>query len=426
MENNKKLSKILTAESLDFNGYGVTKELGHPCFIPDLLPGEKGLVDVVFKKSYYEGKLNKRLTTSPFRKDYSNYNKTSLIHLENSKQREFQVSITKDTLKKFKLDIELNEIVYNLDYYNYRNKLTYTCFNDKYLNIGYLNENSNTKQEFINDSLAPLKINELVKKINNYYQENKFINENIHKIIFRINKKNQVMIIFGVTKNYDLELKYYNFLLKDLDIKSIYALNYDKTKKIFLDYYKHIYGERYLEYRFDNKKYYVFCDSFLQVNTSMINKMYDLIKENLKNSKIVIDAFSGISSISIYVSDIVKKIYSIEINKKSVECAKYTINKNDIKNINLINDDFFKVDSKIFKSADTIILDPPRSGLNKEIITKINESGIEKVIYLSCKLPTLCRDLVDFIEYGYKVKAFYPIKNFYQTVEMESLVILEK
>ena len=120
--NSQKVSKILTAESLDFNGYGVTKELGHPCFIPDLLPGEKGLVDVVFKKNYYEGTLNKRLISSPFRKDYTNYNKTSLIHLENFKQREFQISVTKDTLKKFKLDIEINDIVYNLDYYNYRNK----------------------------------------------------------------------------------------------------------------------------------------------------------------------------------------------------------------------------------------------------------------------------------------------------------------
>ena len=56
-----------------------------------------------------------------------------------------------------------------------------------------------------------------------------------------------------------------------------------------------------------------------------------------------------------------------------------------------------------------------------EIVLK----NIKKIIYLSCSLATLARDLKELSK-NYKIEKVIPIKNFYNTTENETLVILKR
>lgn len=147
------------------------------------------------------------------------------------------------------------------------------------------------------------------------------------------------------------------------------------------------------------------------------------ISNYITKHDVAIDAFAGISSIGQFISDRANYVLSIEIDDDSVKAAKESISLNKIKNIEVIHGDFNKEFNKVKNKANALIIDPPRSGINERVINLINESGLEKIIYLSCNLRTLVRDLK--LLTNYEVISVTPIKMFFQTVEMETLVYLE-
>ena len=82
--------------------------------------------------------------------------------------------------------------------------------------------------------------------------------------------------------------------------------------------------------------------------------------------------------------------------------------------------------NNLSSKINTIIIDPPRKGLSKELTNSfINNDNITKLIYLSCNLKTLARDLSNLEDY-FEITKVIPIKNFYNTTENETLVILKR
>ena len=75
-------------------------------------------------------------------------------------------------------------------------------------------------------------------------------------------------------------------------------------------------------------------------------------------------------------------------------------------------------------TADTVIMDPPRSGLADEVAQKINQNGAKKLIYVSCHPAALARDLTKLSKY--KVKQILPFDMFSQTPDLETMVLLKR
>jgi 23S rRNA (uracil1939-C5)-methyltransferase len=153
--------------------------------------------------------------------------------------------------------------------------------------------------------------------------------------------------------------------------------------------------------------------------------MFEYIKNILKNinAKNVIDLYCGCGSISLYIADTVDYIYGIEINESSINDA----NENKIIN-NINNVDFLCNTSdniKISNNFDTVIVDPPRSGLSKTLINKLISSKICNIIYVSCDPITLVRDL-DLLSYKYNINSIKLFNMFPRTYHCESVCILER
>ena len=72
-----------------------------------------------------------------------------------------------------------------------------------------------------------------------------------------------------------------------------------------------------------------------------------------------------------------------------------------------------------------IVFDPPRSGLTNEMIESVLHKEVSQIIYISCNLKTLSRD-IGLLLTNYKIKSIVPVKMFYQTTETETIVILER
>ena len=72
-----------------------------------------------------------------------------------------------------------------------------------------------------------------------------------------------------------------------------------------------------------------------------------------------------------------------------------------------------------------LIVDPPRAGLHKNVINKINEVLPDRVIYLSCNPDTQSRD-VKLLENNYKIEFIKGYNFFPRTPHIECLMVLKR
>ena len=98
---------------------------------------------------------------------------------------------------------------------------------------------------------------------------------------------------------------------------------------------------------------------------------------------------------------------------------------NNIKNIEFICGDASIFPKYIDKDIDTIIIDPPRNGLNKFTLQNILDYKPNKIIYVSCDPFTLVRDLKELFNV-YNLNKYYLLDMFPYTHHVESICILER
>ena len=140
----------------------------------------------------------------------------------------------------------------------------------------------------------------------------------------------------------------------------------------------------------------------------------------------VLDAYAGITAFGICMSDVCKKVVSVEENRKSCALAKDTLRLNSIKNIEINNMDatlFFKQETRKF---DIVLLDPPRKGCTKESLDEVVRLCKKKIIYVSCNPATLARDLKYLTEQkGAVVESIQPFDMFPHTYHIENVALVE-
>jgi 23S rRNA (uracil1939-C5)-methyltransferase len=74
----------------------------------------------------------------------------------------------------------------------------------------------------------------------------------------------------------------------------------------------------------------------------------------------------------------------------------------------------------------TILVDPPRTGMSKEAAQMIVAAGAPRVVYVSCDVATLARDVRRFVDAGYRLVHLEAFDLFPNTAHVESVVVLER
>ena len=156
--------------------------------------------------------------------------------------------------------------------------------------------------------------------------------------------------------------------------------------------------------------------------------IYNRVKENIFNEEVVIDAYSGAGLMSALVAQKAKSVYGVEIVEDATKNANILKVNNKINNLFNINGDASieipKLLSEI-KKIDTIILDPPRKGVDAKLLETLLCVKPQKIIYVSCNPATLARDL-KVLSSGYEIKEIQGYDMFPQTSHVETFVLLIK
>lgn len=190
-------------------------------------------------------------------------------------------------------------------------------------------------------------------------------------------------------------------------------------------------GNDYILEEMEGLKFKIGPKSFYQTNSEQAHELYKVAREfaGFKGHEIVYDLYTGTGTIANFVARSVKKVVGIEYVPEAIEDAHVNSELNGIANTIFFAGDMKKILNSEFIARhgqpDVIITDPPRAGMDEEVVKTIVEAAPAKVVYVSCNPATQARDLALMDEF-YKVTRIQPVDMFPHTHHVENVVLLER
>ncbi|MCU0105291.1 23S rRNA (uracil(1939)-C(5))-methyltransferase RlmD [Acholeplasma vituli] len=419
---------MLTALDLDYQGQGVCRYQEKVVFVKGMLKGETGLVRITKdKKTYFIGELINLKTTSMLRVNVDNpddLHYAPLLHLNVQSQLDWQQKITEETFRKIaKMDVSIDPILCDNRDRHYRNKVTLHVAKLDTLKMGVFEPGSNRLYPVKHMVLASDPIQKVILKLNEIFKMVQLQDDTLKHITLR-SFQQKVMLIFGTTKpewsEKDIFLSHLSLPIISSIYQNILDNDYENMGKTSIL----LFGDETLEVNLGNLKFSLKPQAFFQINTPIALRMYEKVKSLIKG-KVVIDAYAGMASIGQFISDRVDRVYAIESNHEAILSAEIALEENRIRNVQLIESDVSLAIERYLPLADTIVFDPPRSGLDDHTKQLLLTHLVPEIIYVSCDLKSLVRD-INMLKAHYRVTSVTPVKMFYHTIETETIVRLEK
>lgn len=386
---------------LDHKGRGITYYNNKIMFVKNALEDEiVEIKDIVEYKKNYISKLDRIIDKSKYRSQekcpfYQLCGGCNLMHMSIEYQEIFKENKVKEILKKYaNIDNEIKFIKNNKELY-YRNKITLKIENGQF---GYYNEETHNIINVNNCLLVNNEINKFIKsnclKINN------------GEIVIRCNYKNELLISIKTNEK---------VLFDKCLMENIVGIVINDEV---------IYGSSFFYDYIGEYKFKVSYNSFFQVNNYMASNIFSILKSNLKGDNLL-DLYCGVGTLGISLKDNFNKIYGIEKIENAIIDAKANALINGCKNASFYDGDTYEILKNINDYFDTIIVDPPRSGLNKDTLDLIMKLKPISICYVSCDPFTLARDL-NILKSEYDIEKINALDMFPNTYHVECVSLLHR
>lgn len=448
------LNKIYEFKIIDLgmSFEGIAKDAdGLTIFIPGALKGETAKAKIIkINKSYALGELKEVLLKAKYRcnakcKYYDRCGGCEAMHMSYDETLEIKKEKVINNILKQGLDKELVTNIHGMEEpYYYRNKVQYPVRRKNGKNvIGMFEKGShdivNNETCYIQDELTHKVARDTFEIINNNgligYDEKTCAGEIRNIMVRRGKHTNEIMLVLVVR---DEKLKDDKRIQKSVnEIKDKYEvitsvvlnINNKNTNVILSDKNICVYGKEYITDKIGEYTFKITADSFFQVNTLQAEKLYEVLKNNLKleKDKTVLELYSGVGSIGIYLSKEAKNIFAVEIVESAVQAAKENARINNVNNITHVVGDATEETLMLQKQGkyfDYLVVDPPRKGLDEQGIELILKLEPKKIGYVSCNSATLARDL-KLLSVKYDIENIELVDMFPWTSHVECCSVLK-
>ena len=400
------------------DGRGVGETPTKIAFIEDAVFGETCEIEILEeKKNFYNAKKIKTIKESPYQTQapcpyYNECGACTIMDIKYEKQLDIKKNLILQALAKFtSYKLEDIEIISSKEL-RYRNKIRLQVDKDGTLayNKSYSNDLVHIKdcllaRDIISENLSDKE--KIIKDISEKFPAS------IGEITIRTNGQDLMI-------NLDISNKDPISYIKEKYSSSKFFINIVGKEKI------NISGKDYLEYEIFDKIFKISANDFYQVNDYQIENLYGEAKKLLGENKKVLDLYCGSATSSIAIND--DNLVGVEINKNAIKDAKINAEKNNLKDYKFIAKNAKYIDEKFIKKEkiDSLIVDPPRAGLDKDLIKSIGKSGLKEIIYISCNPQTLARDINRFEKQGYELEKIKAVDMFPQTMHVEAIALIQK
>lgn len=240
-----------------------------------------------------------------------------------------------------------------------------------------------------------------------------------------------VHVVTTTQEEYDLEPLKEQLLALPLEGKIVgimHILNDSLSDVVQSDETKILYGKDYFYEELLGLKFKISTFSFFQPNSLAAEVLYSKVREYVGDTrdKVVFDLYSGTGTIAQLAASVASEVIGVEIVEDAVKAARENAALNGINNCRFIAGDVLKVLDEVPEKPDMIILDPPRDGVHPKALPKILAYGVDQIVYISCKVTSLVRDLPAFYEAGYQMTNACAVDQFCQGVHVETVVLLSQ
>ncbi len=412
---------ILDIEKLVHQGYGLARFQNKVYFVPFVIPGEKiEAKELLHRKNYSLAKMENILEKSPYRIEplcpyFGICGGCHFQHIDYQEQLRQKTLILKEALKKIgNIDIEqLNGVISDSPYY-YRNRVKFKVHDKE---IGFVGVDEN----FVKIENCPILSKALNDTIPFLKEFSKHFNPSWISLFYS-----------DTTKEYLLKFASYDYIDKDRlkkfkehltpkNVAGITLVKDDKRedKTIFSI------GTSFTFLELLGIKYRISTNSFFQVNIGVVKKLIETITKNEPHFDRVLDDYGGVGLFGLYMAKYSKDVDIADISKSSINDAEYSSKLNNLNNVSVYNQNSYVFLKKsLSKHANLLIIDPPRTGLQKDEIELILAGKPDYIWYISCEPSSLARDL-KLLRKRYKIKEIYMADMFPQTYHIETAVKLE-
>lgn len=448
-----------------FKGKGLGKVDGLAVFVPGTTPGDKVLVRIIKKKKKYrEAKLLEILEPSPHRiEPKCRHAKVcggcSWQHIPYQKQLEFKTQQVRDHMSRIG---GLDEAIVNpgvgadKEFY-YRNKMEYSISARRWLTEEEIN-----RDEFVDDSAfaaglhAPgrfdkiLNLQECHLQVPESYEILDFVRGYCIKhgitpydtfedsgfmrhVMIRNSHHTDDFMVNLVTfeDDQDVMQKLTDALLDEFPFITTIVNNVNDTKSptAIGRFEKVLHGPGFIVDKIGDFTFKIHPNAFFQTNTAQAEKLYEIARNYaaLEDGDIVYDLYCGVGTLSLFMSQPAKHVVGIELVDVAVKNAKFNAQENRVDNVSFIKGDMKDVFTddvvKEFGAPNVLITDPPRAGMHPDVVERLCELKVPRIVYVSCNSSTMARDLKE-LNKVYHVEEVQPVDMFPQTYHIEAVARL--
>jgi 23S rRNA (uracil1939-C5)-methyltransferase len=199
------------------------------------------------------------------------------------------------------------------------------------------------------------------------------------------------------------------------------------------DCWRVLYGRGYIQDSLCGLDLRVSAGAFYQVNSLAAEKLYEAALEmaDLEQGETVLDLFCGAGAIGLFFAkqrpDI--SVTGVEIEERAVDDARENAKRNGIGNTRFAQADLGSPEQAaecLAGGFSTVVVDPPRKGLDPSVAAAIASAGPRRIVYISCDPATLSRDIRFLSQYGYVASKVRAVDLFPRTRHVEIIAVLNK
>jgi 23S rRNA (uracil1939-C5)-methyltransferase len=455
----------LKIESAAFKGKGVAKVDGLAVFVPNTAPGDLVKARIIKKKkNYREGKLLEVLEPGPNRieprcQHARNCGGCSWQHVSYEHQLEFKREQVRDHMHRIGglTHLEVNKTIGCDDAFYYRNKMEYSIGHKRWLSREEIN-----RDEFVSDRCfaaglhAPGRFDKILNiqechlqhpvsyKILDFVRSwcverdvapyNTIDHEGfMRNVVIRKSYHTGDLMVNLVTYKDDQEIigKLSEALLEEFpEITTIINnVNDLKNPTAIGRYEKVIYGPGYIIDHIGPYHFKIDANSFFQTNTHQAELLYEVAHNfaDIQQGETIFDLYCGVGTLSLFLSDQAKQVVGIELEDAAVRNARENAAENEVENVAFVEGEMREVFNEEitnqYGQPDCLVTDPPRSGMHPDVVERLKELKVPKLVYVSCNSSTMARDLKE-LNKVYDILEIQPVDMFPQTYHIETVANL--
>ena len=384
------MNNITEIRDTAYGGYGVGQmEDGRVVFIPHTVTGDKVRFSVTEDKSrFVYGTCEEVIEPSKMRGEIycphiGSCGGCVFGHINYADQLDIKLGFVKTAFSRNKLDIPEPEMI-SADFREFRNRATFRIRSGK---AGFYKFKSN---DFIPVEECPVIKKSIVEKAVQFAASA----EMDCSLYITENEDEEAL---GSTQEGCGDFSVFKGLKCGSEIKGAKTIPF-KTK----------YGT-----------FYAGFSTFLQGNRHLSGKLQDFVADNA-SGKNALELYSGVGFLTLPLSDACERVDAVESYSPSVRLAE----KAGMRNVSFFTGASERVLLNLRKRYDTIVTDPPRNGMEKNVCRFIDSSNAENLIYISCDPNTMARDIARLKTY--EISHVAVCDMFPESYHVETLALLNK